>query len=271
MKKFLKIKRKLPELLVEEGFFENLDIANRNIIAGNIVLNEKKVDKVGTIIDISKPYELRLKNSVMKYVSRGGLKLEKAIEDFSIDFKNKIVLDVGASTGGFTDCSLKNGAKFVYAIDVGTNQLNWSLRNNEKVKSIEKMHIKNLTKDNIDFQDIDVIVMDVSFISIKTVIPYLIKFINENTDIIFLIKPQFEVDNKYLEKGIVKSKEKRIEVIFDIISYAKEYGLLFQNITLSPIKGAKGNVEYLVYFSKKTNSFSEKILSEKIKSMEDTK
>lgn len=249
MKKSLNKKSKLIDLLLEQEIFENKDAALRNIMAGNVILNDNRVDKSGTLVDITKPYNLRLKNSVMKYVSRGGLKLEKAIEEFNLDFKDKLILDIGSSTGGFTDCSLKFGAKFVYAVDVGTNQLHWNLRNNKKVKSIENMHIKNLTLEDIDNSILDFIVMDVSFISIKSVVAYLEKFFNKNLQLMFLIKPQFEVPVSAIEKGIVNNFLDRQQAVKDVVDSMKKYNLFLKNLATSPIKGAKGNIEYLALFS----------------------
>ena len=169
MIKFLKNKMRLDEYLVENEYFENLEIAKRQIMVGNIIINEQKIDKPGEVISLDKIKSIRIKEKDISYVSRGGLKLEKAIKEFNLDFENKIVMDVGASTGGFTDCALQNGAKFVYAVDVGTNQLDWKLRTNNKIKSIENKHINNLEKEDTE-DEIDIIVMDISFISIKRVL-----------------------------------------------------------------------------------------------------
>ena len=168
MTKFLKNKMRLDEYLVENEYFENLEIAKRQIMVGNIIINEQKIDKPGEVISLDKIKSIRIKEKDIPYVSRGGLKLEKAINVFDLDFKDKIVLDIGASTGGFTDCSLQNGAKFVYAIDVGTNQLDWKLRNDSRVKSIENKHINDLEKKDLQ-DDIDIIVMDISFICLPNI------------------------------------------------------------------------------------------------------
>ena len=150
MTKFLKNKMRLDEYLVENECFEDLEIAKRQIMVGNVIVNEQKIDKPGEIISLDKIKSIRIKEKNTPYVSRGGLKLEKAIKIFNLDFRAKIVLDIGASTGGFTDCSLQNGAKFVYAVDVGTNQLDWKLRNDSRVKSIENKHINELEKTNLE-------------------------------------------------------------------------------------------------------------------------
>ena len=194
------MKERLDILLVEEGFFDTVEKAKRAIMAGNVIINEKKIDKCGTIIKVNDDLNIRVKGHTCPYVSRGGYKLEKAIKSFNMDFNNKTVLDVGSSTGGFTDCALQNGANYVYAVDVGTNQLDYKLRNNIKVKSIENMHIKDLKKEDVDMSKIDIIVMDVSFISITKIIPDLIKFFNEDTVLMALIKPQFEVEKTEIAK-----------------------------------------------------------------------
>ena len=254
MTKFLKNKMRLDEYLVENEYFENLEIAKRQIMVGNIIVNEQKIDKPGEVISLDKIKSIRIKEKDIPYVSRGGLKLEKAINVFDLDFKDKIVLDIGASTGGFTDCSLQNGAKFVYAIDVGTNQLDWKLRNDSRVKSIENKHINDLEKKDLQ-DDIDIIVMDISFISIKKVLYKIKELLKDNGFAIFLIKPQFEAERNEINKGIVDSLNVHKRVINEVIEEAKIYQLFLENLTVSPIKGTKGNVEYLAIFSNK-NSFS---------------
>ncbi len=241
------MKERLDILLVREGFFETREKAKRAIMAGVIVVDDKRIDKAGTLV--KEDSVIRIKGETLKYVSRGGLKLEKAIDVFKLDFENKIVLDVGASTGGFTDCAIQNGAKYVYSVDVGTNQLDWKLRNNEKVKSLENMHIKNLTDDDLGNQKVDYIVIDVSFISLTKVLLYLPKFLNNNGKIIALIKPQFEVGRENIDKGgIVKDTQKHIMAINQVIESANENGLCIKAIDLSPIAGTKGNKEYISCF-----------------------
>ena len=249
MKNFLKKKMRLDEYLVENEYFENLDVAQRQIMIGNVIINEQKIEKAGEIINIEKIKSIRIKEKDIPYVSRGGLKLEKAIKEFNLDFENKIVMDVGASTGGFTDCALQNGAKFVYAVDVGTNQLDWKLRTNNKIKSIENKHINNLEKEDIE-DEIDIIVMDISFISIKKVLHKIEEFLKKDGFTVFLIKPQFEAEREDIEKGIVKDTDVHKKIIDDIVEEAKKYNLYLQNLTESPIKGTKGNTEYLAVFSK---------------------
>ena len=261
MIKFLKNKIRLDEYLVKNEYFENLEIAKRQIMVGNVIVNEQKIDKPGEIISLDKIKFIRIKEKDIPYVSRGGLKLEKAIKVFELDFKDKIVLDIGASTGGFTDCSLQNGAKFVYAIDVGTNQLDWKLRNDSRVKSIESKHINDLEKSDLS-DDIDIIVMDISFISIKKVLYKIKKLLKENGFAIFLIKPQFEAERNEINKGIVDNLNVHKRVINEVIEEAKIYQLFLENLTVSPIKGTKGNIEYLAKFSNKNNfSSTEEIVN----------
>lgn len=247
--KYLKKKLRLDEYLVENEYFENLEQAKRNIMIGNVIINEQKKEKAGEIIDSSKIRSIRIKEKDSPYVSRGGLKLEKAIKVFEIDFKDKVVLDIGASTGGFTDCALQNFAKFVYAVDVGTNQLDWKLRTNEKIKSIENKHINDLVLSDIDDIKPDIIVMDVSFISIKKVVDNIKDLMKEESIAIFLIKPQFEAEKEELDKGIVKDLDIHKKILKNVIEDLTLKEIYLKNITISPIRGGKGNIEYLAEFS----------------------
>ena len=261
MTRFLKNKMRLDEYLVENECFEDLEIAKRQIMVGNVIVNEQKIDKPGEIISLDKIKSIRIKEKNTPYVSRGGLKLEKAIKIFNLDFRAKIVLDIGASTGGFTDCSLQNGAKFVYAVDVGTNQLDWKLRNDSRVKSIENKHINELEKTNLE-NEIDIIVMDMSFSSIKKVLYKIKELLKENGFAIFLIKPQFEAERNEIEKGIVNDLSVHKRVINEVIEEAKINQLFLENLTVSPIRGTKGNIEYLAKFSNKNNfSSTEEIVN----------
>jgi 23S rRNA (cytidine1920-2'-O)/16S rRNA (cytidine1409-2'-O)-methyltransferase len=252
------VKERLDIILVKKEIYDDIEIAKRAIMAGNVIVNNIKIDKPGTIIKLDKEPEIRIKNKAIKYVSRGGLKMEKAIKVFKLDFTDAIVLDVGSSTGGFTDCALKHGAKFVYATDVGSNQLDWKLRNNPKVKSIENKHINLLKLSDIDNNNIDFIMVDVSFISIKNIIDSLKKFMNLKTKLIILIKPQFEAEKKYIEDGgIVKKINVHKVILHDIIFACKEKEIFVENLDFSPITGMKGNIEYISLFSlEKTNERS---------------
>lgn len=245
------MKERLDVLLVQQGFFETRERAKRAIMAGVVIVDNKKIEKAGTAIKWTDELpEIRIKGEVLKYASRGGLKLEKAIKIWNLDFSGKKILDVGASTGGFTDCALQHGAAFAYSMDVGTNQLDWKLRKHEQVKSIEGTHIKDLTLEEIDNSEIDFIVMDVSFISITKVIPHLIKFMNEDTKLMALIKPQFEVGRENIEKGgIVKDPKKHKMAIDMVVESAAEHGMKLHQLDFSPITGGKGNIEYISLFS----------------------
>lgn len=246
------MKERLDVLLVQKGFFETREKAKRAVMAGLVIVDDQKIEKPGTQIKLDKEPSIRIKGEVIKYVSRGGMKLEKAIGVFSMDFKGKTVLDVGASTGGFTDCSLQNGASFVYAVDVGTNQLDWKLRNDQRVKSIENMHIKNLSLEDLDNRKADYIVMDVSFISITKVFNHLIKFMKDDSKLMALIKPQFEVGKENIDKGgIVRDTLKHKLAIENVIESAEKVGLYIEGLDYSPITGTKGNIEYISIFSLK--------------------
>ena len=240
------MKKRLDLILVEREFFETREKANREIMAGNVIVNEQVVIKAGIMFKDNDELNIRVKDK-MKYVSRGGLKLEKAIKAWDLDFSDKLVLDIGASTGGFTDCALQNGARRVYSVDVGKNQLDWKLRNDEKVVSLEEMHIKDLKEEDIENKKVDFIVIDVSFISLTKVIPYFKKFLAQSGKIVMLVKPQFEVGREKIGRnGVVENEEYHNEAIKKIISFSKEEGYELIGVEDSPIKGAKGNKEFLM-------------------------
>ena len=240
------MKKRLDLILVEREFFETREKAKREIMVGNVIVNEQVVTKAGTMFKDNDDLNIRIKEK-LKYVSRGGLKLEKAIKTWDLNFKDKLVLDIGASTGGFTDCALQNGAKCVYSVDVGKNQLDWKLRNDERVVSIEEMHIKDLKEKDIGDEKVNYIVIDVSFISLTKVIPYFEKFLAKNAKIVMLVKPQFEVGREKIGKnGVVENEEYHDEAIKKIISFSKECGYELAGVGDSPIKGAKGNKEFLM-------------------------
>ena len=240
------MKKRLDLILVEREFFETREKAKREIMAGNVIVNEQVVIKAGTMFKDNDELNIRVKDK-LKYVSRGGLKLEKAIKVWDLDLSDKLVLDIGASTGGFTDCALQNGAKRVYSVDVGKNQLDWKLRNDEKVVSLEEMHIKDLKEEDIENKKVDFIVIDVSFISLTKVIPYFKKFLAQSGKIVMLVKPQFEVGREKIGRnGVVENEEYHNEAIKKIISFSKEEGYELIGVEDSPIKGAKGNKEFLM-------------------------
>ena len=244
------MKKRLDLILVEREIFETREKAKREIMAGNVLINEKVETKAGTMFKDTKDLNIRIKDR-LKYVSRGGLKLEKAIEVWNLDFKDKLVLDIGASTGGFTDCALQNGAKRVYANDVGTNQLDWKLRNDERVVSLEEKHIKDLEIEDLENNKVDFIVIDVSFISLTKVVGYFDRFLKENSQVVMLIKPQFEVGKEKIGRnGIVENEEYHNEAIKKIINFIKDLGYELLGVEDSPIKGTKGNKEFLMLIKK---------------------
>lgn len=240
------MRKRLDLILVEREFFETREKAKREIMAGNVIVNEQVVTKAGTMFKNNDELSIRVKDK-LRYVSRGGLKLEKAIKTWNLDFSEKFILDIGASTGGFTDCALQNGAERVYSVDVGKNQLDWKLRNDSRVISLEEMHIKDLKESDIENKKINFIVIDVSFISLTKVIPHFEKFLAEDGKAVMLVKPQFEVGREKIGKnGVVENEEYHDEAIKKIISFSKEHGYELIGVEDSPIKGAKGNKEFLM-------------------------
>jgi 23S rRNA (cytidine1920-2'-O)/16S rRNA (cytidine1409-2'-O)-methyltransferase len=242
-------KERLDVLLVDRGLFNSREKAKTSIMAGVVFVNDKREDKPGIKVDIDSI--IKIKENIHPYVSRGGLKLEKAIRVFGIDLGDKTALDIGASTGGFTDCMLKNGASRVFAIDVGYGQLAWELRNDERVVCMERTNIRYVEPENIgtlaDFSSIDV-----SFISLKKVIPVAVKLTKEDGEILCLIKPQFEAGRDKVEKhGVVRNIKVHEDVVKDIIGFCLNIGLKVKGLDYSPIKGPEGNIEYLAYLSKK--------------------
>ena len=238
-------KKRLDSLLVERGIIQSRERAKGLILSGDVRVTGNPVNKAGTLVD--EDAEIKLTGKDIPYVSRGGLKLEKAIREFNLNVKDKVAIDVGASTGGFTDCLLQNGVKKVYAVDVGYGQLAWKLRNDPRVTVIERKNVRYLKPDDIG-EPVDIATIDVSFISLKLVLPVVKNLLKENGEIIALIKPQFEVGKDEVEKGgIVRDREKHERVISEIKSFAIDSGFKVLNITESPIAGQKGNVEFLIY------------------------
>lgn len=218
------------------------------IIEGKVAVNGKICTKPGTLIDINSA--IKITEETNPYVSRGGLKLKGALNDFIIDVKNKKALDIGASTGGFTDCLIKEGADFVYCVDVGYGQLDYCLRNHSKIKNIERTNIKDLLFEKIG-EKIDICVIDASFISLKKVLPHALKFLKDDGKIIALIKPQFETENKnLLKKGVIKNEDAYDDIIKGIAEFSKTLNLNTVGVKKSCIKGKKGNTEFFIVFSK---------------------
>lgn len=241
-------KERLDVLLVKKGIFLSREKARASIMAGEIFIDGKRYDKCGE--NVKEESNIEFRGTALKYVSRGGLKLEKAIDEFATDLKDKVCLDIGASTGGFTDCMLQNGAKKVFAIDVGYGQLAWKLRVDERVVCMERTNIRYVTPQNLS-QLGNFASIDVSFISLKTVLPAVIDLLEEDGEIVALIKPQFEAGrDKVGKKGVVREKSTHIEVIKAVTNFIKEKGLKILNLSFSPIKGPEGNIEYLVHFTK---------------------
>lgn len=245
-------KIRLDVYLHDNGYFESREKARICIMEGKVFVNNQKEDKPGTLI--KDDANVIVKGEKLKYVSRGGYKLEKAINEFNINLQNKICIDIGSSTGGFTDCMLQNEAKKVFAIDCGTNQLDYKLRLNEKVIVMENTNARYIDEKTINNELVDFISVDVSFISLSKIFPVIYKLLKENGDCICLIKPQFEAGRELVEKnGVVKNINTHITVIKNITNYANENNLHIININYSPIKGPAGNIEYLIHIKKNLN------------------
>lgn len=255
-------KLRLDILLVEKGIFSSRERARASIMAGEVFVDGIRVDKCGEKVKTSSNIEF--KGEKMPYVSRGGYKLEKAIKSFGIDLKDKVCIDIGASTGGFTDCMLQNGASKVYSIDVGYGQLAWKLRVDPRVVCMERTNFRYVTYEQIG-EYADFASIDVSFISLEKIIPAAINLLNDKGSIMALIKPQFEAGREKVgKKGVVREKSTHEEVILKIVTFIKGLGLNIINIDYSPIKGPEGNIEYLIYFTKDTEKLSN-FKDEKIK------
>ena len=242
------MKNRLDVILVERGFFPSRERAKASIMAGIVYVDGQKIDKAGTSVDDQA--DIFIKENICPYVSRGGLKLEKALEEFHFHLDNTVCADIGASTGGFTDCMLQKGAEKVFAIDVGYGQLDWKLRNDNRVINMEKTNIRHLDLNTVD-KDIDFISVDVSFISLKLVFPVASQMLGPDGSIVCLVKPQFEAGREQVgKKGIVRDRDVHKEVIVNVIGYAADNGLYAHGLTFSPVTGAKGNIEYLLYLKK---------------------
>ena len=244
-------KKRLDCIVVEKGLAESREKAKALIMEGKIYVNNQKSDKAGTFYKDDIKVELRGK--AMPYVSRGGYKLAKAIKIFPIDLRDKICMDIGASTGGFTDCMLQNGAKKVYSIDVGYGQLAWKLRTDPKVVNLERTNIRYITDEQIK-DPIDFFSVDVSFISLCLVLSAAYKFMRDNAQAVCLIKPQFEAGKENVgKKGVVRDPKVHEDVINKIINFSYENGFNILGLDFSPIKGPEGNIEYLLYIEKSNN------------------
>ena len=242
------MKDRLDILLVKRGLAESREKAKAVIMSGIVYVDGQKEDKAGqTFADTA---NIEVRGSTLKYVSRGGLKLEKAMECFDVSVKDKVCMDIGASSGGFTDCMLQNGAKKVYAVDVGHGQLAWKLRNDTRVVVMEKTNIRYVKPEDIG-ESIDFASIDVSFISLSKVLPAAYNLLGECGEIVALIKPQFEAGREKVgKKGVVREKSTHIEVIQNCFAYAKENGFFVRELEFSPVKGPEGNIEYLYHLVK---------------------
>lgn len=243
-------KQRIDKLLVEKGLANSRTKAQALVMAGVVLVNEKRVEKPSEAFFANEEIRIKGRSDEIKYVGRGGLKLEKALQDFQIRPDEYVCLDVGSSTGGFTDCLLQNGAKKVYAIDVGTNQLDWKIRNDERVIVRENTNARYLKESDFD-EKFDLIVMDVSFISVTKILTALIPLLKEKGKIITLIKPQFEVGKSEVGKGgVVKDRDKHERVIKKINAFAESIGLKVSGLIESPILGAEGNKEFLSFYER---------------------
>lgn len=242
------MKKRLDVLLVEQGLADSREKAKAIIMSGIVYVDNNKEDKAGTTFEETAKVEVR--GNTLKYVSRGGLKLEKAMNNFGVTLDGKVCMDVGASTGGFTDCMLQNGAVKVFSVDVGHGQLAWKLRNDERVVCMEKTNIRYVTPEDIDDR-VEFASIDVSFISLTKVLPAVKELMTENGEIVCLIKPQFEAGREKVgKKGVVRELSTHIEVVQMIVDYVRNNGFRTLDLSYSPIKGPEGNIEYLLYMTK---------------------
>ena len=241
-------KERLDILLVEKGLAGSRERAKRMIMAGAVLVDGQKVAKAGTTV--KREAEIRLMGNDIPYVSRGGLKLAKPMETFGLSLAGKTAADIGASTGGFTDCMLQNGAVKVYAIDVGYGQLAWKLRTDERVVNMERTNIRNVTVEMLE-GPIDFASIDVAFISLAKVLPVAYELLKDEGEIAALIKPQFEAGKEKVgKKGVVRDPAVHLEVVENIVAFSRELGFAVRGLTFSPVKGPAGNIEYLVWLCK---------------------
>lgn len=241
-------KIRLDQLVFDLGLAESRERAKTTVMSGLVFVNGQRADKPG--MQVSPDIKVEVKGTALPYVSRGGLKLEKALKVFPIDVKDKVCIDCGASTGGFTDVLLKNGAAKVYSVDVGYGQLAWSLRNDERVVNMERTNIRYISSELIP-EPLDICVMDLSFISVKLVLPAVCALLKDNAQLVCLIKPQFEAGREEVgKKGVVRDKAVHLSVIESVLSFAPTVGMTVMGLDFSPIKGPEGNREYLCYMKK---------------------
>lgn len=241
-------KIRLDQLVFDLGLAESKERAKTTVMSGLVFVNGQRADKPG--MQVSPDVNVEVKGTALPYVSRGGLKLEKALKVFPIDVNGKVCIDCGASTGGFTDVLLKNGAAKVYSVDVGYGQLAWSLRNDERVVNMERTNIRYISSEQIP-EPLDICVMDLSFISVKLVLPAVCVLLKDDAQLVCLIKPQFEAGREEVgKKGVVRDKAVHLSVIESVLSFAPTVGMTVMGLDFSPIKGPEGNREYLCYMKK---------------------
>lgn len=242
-------KERLDVLLVERGLFETREKAKAAIMAGLVSVSGEPVDKAGTKVE--KAAAITVKGALHPYVSRGGLKLEKALKKFGIDVSGVTMLDIGASTGGFTDCALQNGAAYVYAVDVGYNQLDWSLRKDPRVCVMERTNFRFMQPGDLQGPQPTFASIDVSFISLKLILPALYGLLADEGTVVALVKPQFEAGREKVPKtGVVREPSVHREVLATVLGFAQQNGFALRGLTYSPIKGGEGNIEFLAYLQK---------------------
>ena len=244
-------KKRLDVLLCDKGLAESREKAKTIIMSGIVYVNGVKEDKAGTMFsEDSGELVIEVRGNTLRYVSRGGLKLEKAIDTFGVDVSGKVCMDIGASTGGFTDCMLQNGAVKVFAVDVGHGQLAWKLRNDDRVICMEKMNIRYITPADINEEQLNFASVDVSFISLDKVLPAAKPLLKPDARMVCLIKPQFEAGREEVgKKGVVRDRRVHESVIVRIVNLSRELGFTVLGLTYSPVKGPEGNIEYLIYIS----------------------
>lgn len=246
------MKQRLDIFLVENGLVSGRDLAKSLIMEGKVYVNNQKADKAGE--QVSEKDKVELRGETLRYVSRGGLKLEKAMNAFPISLDGCVAMDIGASTGGFTDCMLQNGARKVYSVDVGYGQLAWKLRTDERVVNMERTNIRYVTPEDIG-EELDFASIDVAFISLKLVLPVAANLLKDGGELVALIKPQFEAGrDKVGKKGVVRDSAVHQEVIENVTAFAQDSGFCVQGLEFSPIRGPEGNIEYLMY-AKKSSCF----------------
>lgn len=251
-------KERIDVLLVDQGYYESREKAKAAIMAGLVFANNERIEKAGTKIFVDAL--ISVKGSLHPYVSRGGLKLEKALRYFEIDIKHAIMIDVGASTGGFSDCALQHGADYIYAVDVGYNQLAWSIRNSPKVHVMERTNFRYVQPKDIVGPQPNFATIDVSFISLKIILPPLQALLSQGGQIVALIKPQFEAGKENVGKtGVIKDPKIHKEVLKNILTFANQLGLELKGLTFSPITGGEGNIEFLAYWINHINIQSSEI------------